>query len=149
MAPERFNTGQSAPSSDIYALACVLYQCLTGELPFPGDTLEQVAVSHMVMPPPRPSQDRATVPQAMDQVIATGLAKQPTDRYPSAVQMAAAARQALTKPNMRPQAIRPAPTQPWQSSSVAPPIPMRPGRHPRVLIGALAGIALLTAGGVR
>jgi tRNA A-37 threonylcarbamoyl transferase component Bud32 len=163
MAPERFNTGQSAPSSDIYALACVLYQCLTGELPFPGDTLEQVAVSHMVMPPPRPSQDRATIPQAMDQVIATGLAKQPTDRYPSAVEMAAAARQALTQPNMRPQAIRAAPTQPWQSSNVAPtapaylgapppprppPIPMRPGRHPRVLIGALAGIALLTAGGV-
>jgi serine/threonine protein kinase len=83
MAPERFNTGQSAPSSDIYALACVLYQCLTGELPFPADTLEQVAVSHMVMPPPRPSQERDSIPTAMDHVIATGLAKQPADRYPS------------------------------------------------------------------
>jgi serine/threonine-protein kinase len=98
MAPERFNTGQSAPSSDIYALACVLYQCLTGELPFPGDTLEQVAVSHMVMPPPRPSTERDTIPTAMDQVIATGLAKQPTDRYSSTVAMAAAARQAITDP---------------------------------------------------
>jgi serine/threonine protein kinase len=63
-----------------FALACVLYQCLTGELPFPGDTLEQVAVSHTVMPPPKPSKDRDIVPTAMDQVIATGLAKAPTDR---------------------------------------------------------------------
>src|ERR1700742_3314284 len=98
MAPERFNTGESDPSSDVYALACVLYQCLTGELPFPGDTLEQVAVSHMVMPPPSPSKDRTTIPTAMDGVIATALAKQPTDRYPSAIQMAAAARQAITDP---------------------------------------------------
>ena len=98
MAPERFNTGESDPSSDVYALACVLYQCLTGELPFPGSTLEQVAVSHMVMPPPTPSKDRTTIPTAMDGVIATGLAKQPTDRYPSAVEMAAAARQAITDP---------------------------------------------------
>ncbi len=150
MAPERFNTGQSAPSSDIYALACVLYQCLTGELPFPGDTLEQVAVSHMVMPPPRPSHHRATIPQAMDHVIATGLAKQPTDRYPSAVEMAAAARQALTQPISPSLPVWPhaAPTQPWQSSSVAPAAPAPRSAPPRVLIGALAGIALLTAGGV-
>ena len=97
MAPERFNTREIQPSSDIYALACVLYQCLTGELPFPGDTLEQVAVSHMVMPPPKPSKDRDTIPTAMDQVIATGLAKAPTDRYQSTVQMAAAARWNLSR----------------------------------------------------
>ncbi|MDT5018368.1 MAG: eukaryotic-like serine/threonine-protein kinase [Mycobacterium sp.] len=104
MAPERFNTGESAPSSDIYALACVLYQCLTGELPFPGSTLEQVAVSHMVMPPPRPSQERNTIPTAMDSVIATGLAKQTTDRYLTAVEMAAAARQAITATGSQPRA---------------------------------------------
>ncbi|HXO51092.1 MAG TPA: serine/threonine-protein kinase [Mycobacterium sp.] len=117
MAPERFNTGQSAASSDIYALACVLYQSLTGKLPYPGDTLEQVAVSHMVMPPPRPSTERNTIPQAMDQVIATGLAKQPTDRYRTAVEMAAAARQAITQPVSRPDAFRP-PTPPSPSSLV-------------------------------
>jgi serine/threonine protein kinase len=96
MAPERFNTGETNPSSDIYALACVLYQCLTGQPPYPVDTLEQVAVGHMTAPPPRPSEERDTIPTAMDQVIATGLAKQPTDRYPTAVEMAAAARHAIT-----------------------------------------------------
>ena len=97
MAPERFRTSEIQPSSDIYALACVLYQCLTGEQPFPGSTLEQVAVGHMVTPPPRPS-EHAAIPAAMDQVIATGLAKQTADRYPTAVEMAAAAKEAITEP---------------------------------------------------
>src|SRR6201991_4133502 len=173
MAPERFNTGQSAPSSDIYALACVLYQCLTGELPFPGDTLEQVAVSHMVMPPPTPSKGRATIPTAMDGVIATALAKQPTDRYASAMQMAAAARQAITDPisQVHPPppfplgrttphlpvgpGPPPAPTQPWQSGESPahsggplPPTPPAGKRRRRVLIGALAGVLVLIVAGV-
>jgi serine/threonine protein kinase len=142
MAPERFNTREIQPSSDIYALACVLYQCLTGELPFPGDTLEQVAVSHMVMPPPKPSKDRDTVPSAMDQVIATGLAKAPTDRYQSTVQMAAAARQALTEPTSIP--ADPAFAQPWLSSGESPTVPAHfsgsspppAGNRRRLLIGA-------------
>jgi len=98
MAPERFSAGETKPSSDIYALACVLYQCLTGQPPYPGDTLEQVAVGHMVAPPPHPSEERDTIPTAMDHVIETGLAKQPTDRYPTAIEMAAAARHAITTP---------------------------------------------------
>ena len=95
MAPERFNSGEVHPSSDIYALACVLYQCLTGQQPFPGNTLEQVAVGHMVTPPPRPS-ERAPIPAAMDEVIATGLAKQPADRYSTTIEMASAAKEAVT-----------------------------------------------------
>ncbi len=96
MAPERFNSGEVHPSSDVYALACVLYQCLTGQQPFPGNTLEQVAVGHMVTPPPRPS-ERAAIPAAMDQVIATGLAKQPADRYSTTIEMASAAKEAVTE----------------------------------------------------
>jgi serine/threonine protein kinase len=151
MAPERFNTGESAPSSDIYALACVLYQCLTGELPFPGSTLEQVAVSHMVMPPPRPSQERNTIPTAMDSVIATGLAKQTTDRYPTAVEMAAAARQAITEPTNWSPPPSPAltyPTPPAQPWSPPPPPPKRSSRKPLILTGALLGVVVLIAGGV-
>src|SRR5258705_1993513 len=106
MAPERFNSpGDIEPSSDIYALTCVLYQCLTGEPPFPGNTLEQVAVGHMVAPPPRPSETSDTVPQELDRVIETGLAKQTTERYPTAVEMAAAARRAITEPTSQPHAV--------------------------------------------
>jgi serine/threonine protein kinase len=73
MAPERFRTGQIGQSSDTYGLACVLYQCLTGELPFPGSTFEQVATAHLMNSPPKPSAHNPAV--AMDKVISTGLAK--------------------------------------------------------------------------
>ena len=141
MAPERFNTGQATPGSDIYALACVLYQCLTGQPPFPGQALEQVAVSHMVAPPPRPSEEHPTIPTAMDHVIATGLAKQPTDRYPTTTDMAAAARQAITAPATRPDATKP-------THLPGSPFAKPPRRRPVLLAAALAGTAVLIAGGV-
>jgi serine/threonine-protein kinase len=95
MAPERFSSEEIEPSSDIYALACVLYQSLTGHLPFPGTTLEQVAMAHMTAPPPKPSTQRREIPMAMDDVIATGLAKDPRQRYPTPKELAQAARSAL------------------------------------------------------
>ena len=132
MAPERFGAGAIGPSCDIYALACVLYQCLTGELPFPGNTLEQVAVAHMVMPPPKPSEERTTVPTALDEVIANGLAKQPDDRYQTTVEMATAARQAITTPTMRPPpppTAAPQRTQAYQPNRGLTPPPVAPPPH--------------------
>nr|WP_029113814.1 serine/threonine-protein kinase [Mycobacterium sp. URHB0044] len=121
MAPERFSTGEVHPSSDIYALACVFYECLTGHRPFPGDTLEQIAVGHIFTPPPRPSEESGTVPTALDAVIATGLAKQPADRYPTAVELAAAAKQVITDPG-QPVPHREPPTAPATvASQSAPP----------------------------
>ena len=61
MAPERFESGTADARADIYALACVLYQALTGRPPFPGDPLAQVAGAHMIHPPPRPSELWASV----------------------------------------------------------------------------------------
>jgi serine/threonine protein kinase len=182
MAPERFSKGDIEPSSDIYALTCVLYECLTGQPPYPGEALEQIAVGHMVAPPPRPSEERNTVPVAMDQVIATGLAKQSTDRYPTTVAMATAARQAVAEPAGPSPSAQPAPvnprgpvppawpaqTEPWQADRGAPPTmpaqfggtpapPTPPnwappvakplGRRRGLLIGALAGVAVLVVGG--
>ena len=97
MAPERFDAGYADPRSDIYALTCVLYECLTGSRPFPSDTLEQQIKGHMVSPPPRPS---ATDPKlaAFDDVIAKGMAKKPDKRYQTAGDLAAAARRALNAP---------------------------------------------------
>jgi serine/threonine protein kinase len=96
MAPERFSSGEIETSSDIYALACVLFQALTGQLPFPGTTLEQVAMAHMTTPPPKPSAHRRGIPVAIDDVIATGLAKNPNQRYRTAKDLAQSARGALT-----------------------------------------------------
>lgn len=103
MAPERFKTQEpDAPGidsrSDIYALACVLYECLTAEHAFPGDSLEQQVSNHLVSPPPRPSSVRPGVPRGFDGVIAKGMAKVPGDRYDTAVELARAARNAMTAP---------------------------------------------------
>lgn len=97
MAPERFDAGKTDPRSDVYALACVLYECLTGVRPYPVNSLEQQIAGHMVQPVPRPS---ATDPRlaAFDEVIAKGMAKKPAKRYQTAGELAAAARSALSVP---------------------------------------------------
>jgi serine/threonine protein kinase len=92
MAPERFKDGHSDPRSDTYALTCVLYQCLTGRLPYPGETLEQQLTGHLVTPTPRPTSMNRAVPQGFDDVIAKGMAKDADKRYQSAGELAEAAK---------------------------------------------------------
>jgi len=100
MAPERFDAGYADPRSDIYALTCVLYECLTGSRPYPSDTLEQQIKGHMVSPPPRPSATEEKL-AAFDDVIAKGMAKKPDKRYQTAGDLATAARRALNAPVRR------------------------------------------------
>lgn len=100
MAPERFDGGQADPRSDIYALACVLYECLTGSRPYPADSMEQQIAGHIRKPAPKPS-DKDPRLAAFDEVVAKGMAKKPDQRYRSAGELAAAARRALATPVRR------------------------------------------------
>ncbi|WP_431950566.1 protein kinase domain-containing protein [Nocardia lijiangensis] len=98
MSPERFSSRVVTQAADIYALGCVLYECLTGVRPFPADTDGEVMRAHMVEPPPRPSKLRPEISAAMDAVIARALAKDPAARFDSAGEFAAAAQEALQVP---------------------------------------------------
>ena len=98
MSPERLRAGQVDARSDIYALACVLYECLTGSTPYPGDNFEQQMTAHLMDPPPHPSSTHPNIPKQFDQVIATGMAKDPDNRYATTVELADAAHDAITTP---------------------------------------------------
>ena len=96
MAPEVIRGEEPTPSSDLYALGCVLFECLTGEAPYPGQTAASVIYGHLESPPPR-------IPgrPAFDPVIARALAKDPAKRFGSGAAMVAAARPALDSKRTR------------------------------------------------
>ncbi|CAM3275365.1 Protein kinase domain-containing protein [Mycobacterium colombiense] len=102
MAPERFTEDEVTHSVDIYSLACVLTECLTGSPPYRAETIERLIAAHLTKTAAPPSQLRpGAFPPALDQVIAKGMAKNPAERYRTAGEFAAAAHQALTTSEQR------------------------------------------------
>ncbi|HET9874981.1 MAG TPA: serine/threonine-protein kinase PknD [Mycobacterium sp.] len=102
MAPERLTGDDVSQLADVYALACVLVECLTGSPPYRADSVEQAVRARLTTPVPRPSKLRpGRVPAGLDEVVARGLAKRPEDRYRSAGDLAIAAHEALTEPERK------------------------------------------------
>ena len=97
MAPERFTNDEVTYRADVYALTCVLHECLTGAQPYQGDSVSVVITAHLMQPIPKPSEQRPGIPAAFDAVIAKGMGKKPEDRYASAGDLAIAANDALSE----------------------------------------------------
>src|ERR1700761_6194903 len=123
MAPERFVGRAVDGRADIYSLACVLHECLTGKTPFDGEDLPALMYAHLNGVPPQASTMVGGVSRAMDAVIARGMAKDPADRFPTATGLIDAAGDALLVEEPAPAWRRavPAPAPRPQATIVDPP----------------------------
>jgi serine/threonine protein kinase len=96
VAPEQIQGDPATPASDIYALTGVLYECLTGEVPYPKPSEAATLHAHVMSPPPVLSERRPDLPPALDGVIAQGMAKDPWSRPSAAAELIQAASRALS-----------------------------------------------------
>lgn len=94
-APEVLNGAAPAASVDIYALGCVLFELLTGRVPFPVTSPLAAMHAHLNTPPPKPSELAFGVPPALDRVVQRAMAKDPADRFATCRDLAVAVRAAV------------------------------------------------------
>src|SRR5438445_40249 len=87
LSPEQARGTEVDQRSDLYSLGVVLYELLTGQTPFDGDTPVEIAMKHLSATPRPPSQIRRDVPRELDMVVIRALAKDPATRYQSADEM--------------------------------------------------------------
>jgi serine/threonine-protein kinase len=142
LSPEQAAGEPATPASDRYALAVIAYELLSGTRPFTAEHFAAQARAHIEEPPP----PAPGLPRAAQQVLARGLAKDPGDRWPSAVAFVAALEQALSG------AAAAAPPPPTAATRPLGPPPPERKRWPLVLAGlilllAVGAIALAASGG--
>ena len=94
-APEQIATEAADHRADVYSLGCVLYECLAGEPPFKRPRPAATLFAHASEPPPSLHARRPDLPEAIDQVTAKALAKEPRERYDTCRELCQAAETAL------------------------------------------------------
>jgi len=87
MSPEQLSGAELDPRSDLYAAGVVLFECLTGRVPFEAETTWALVAKHLEEEPPDPRKLNADVPPELAAVILKAMAKSPADRYATAAEM--------------------------------------------------------------
>ncbi|PAL01426.1 serine/threonine protein kinase [Lentilactobacillus parakefiri] len=97
LSPEQIKGQMATTRSDIYSLGIILYEILTGKVPFNGDTAVSIAIKHSQTPMPSVRDFDPRIPQAMENVVLKATAKDPDDRYQTVNEMAADLNTSLDK----------------------------------------------------
>ncbi|HSH03713.1 MAG TPA: serine/threonine-protein kinase [Anaerolineae bacterium] len=131
MSPEQAHGNRPIDGrSDIYALGIILYEILAGTPPYQADTPLQLAMKHIIDPPPELPPNTVPHQSAIQQILHTTLAKNPADRYPTTVAFAQALAAAIDNPHPAPPTrqfpTRPTPSSPSPSTNPSPPSPTIP-----------------------
>jgi serine/threonine-protein kinase len=84
IAPELLRGAEPGPASDLYALGCVIFECLAGTPPFGGRNVFEVGMAHLGDRPPDPCHGRDEAPPGLSRAVLAALAKRPEERPPSA-----------------------------------------------------------------
>lgn len=155
MPPERLRGDPVDARADVYALACVLVECLTGARPFPTTDAAELVAAHLYRDPPRVTDRDPDLPARLDDVVARGLAKDPADRYPAAGALIADAVSAVAvvDPDAVPADVVPAPRTPTpprggtrvaaRPTRVGPPEDVAPRRRRRWVVITVAAVAVV------
>ena len=128
VAPEQIQGHAIDGRADVYSLGCVLYEMLTGQVAYPKDGDIAKLWAHISNPPPQPSATRPDLVPAFDEVVARATAKDPADRYPTAGEMATAAREAIALQGQ----VQPGSVVPPISLAAPPPVTPPPTPMPAV-----------------
>ncbi len=132
MAPEQWATGQTDGRTDLYALGVMVYQMLTGQVPFSGNTPHRIMYAHLNEKPPPPQALNPTLPPAVEKVLLKMLAKPPDQRYQTAGQFYTELQTALIGHKTKDEGDKP-----------------KPRSLPKTLwFGGLLLLAVLIAGGI-
>jgi tRNA A-37 threonylcarbamoyl transferase component Bud32 len=130
ISPEQArSSAQAVPQSDLYSLGVMLYEMLTGSVPFTDSSAASLAVQHISQAPPSPRAINPALPLAADAVLLKALSKQPADRYRTGLALMRALTSALDAGVPATQPVSPAPARAKPARRVAatqPPLPARP-----------------------
>jgi serine/threonine protein kinase len=132
IAPEQIRGQPTTGAADVYSLGAVLYECLTGMVPFPKHADAAVMYAHLSEPPPLVTEQRPEFPPALDEVICRAMAKDPSERYSSAIELMHEAEQSFGK-RLRAAISPPRPLASAEAAGIRDPEPPSPnGAPPRV-----------------
>src|SRR4051794_36738788 len=137
VAPELLDGATATARSDVYSLGCLLFETLTGRVPFPRENDVATLWAHRFEPPPSPTEERPSLPARLDGVLQRALAKDPAERPASAGELIRAARAAIAerpagRPTRVPEAAPGAPRRRW---------PLALAAVALLVVGAAAGFA--------